>query len=665
MKNTGNPKRQIICSVCSRIKFTHLKDRDICRQCYYSEPTNLCSRCRLFKHQVSLLGLCPRCTEILERPQATCSRCSQTKPIYNQTDGLCHSCHSTIRYVQSCKAKQNKIKCSVCGCMKSSALLGEQICDACWRERQYGHQPCLQCGQLKVWFNKSHQLCKQCDKNRLARDTLRTYLTNFSTPYPYNKILFDLLANTINWECVLEKTNRRFHVFGRFLQTNQLPQPLTWSAIDNALPELEATNRNNPKQIRSCLFEIGHILAYKGTIDREKYVDRRFALMPIRHAPEHLQKLLYRYTDWLWSQKITPSNVRDHLEVLSMFWLWSAQRCINLPHEVQPSLINNYFLTLYWQWQCSSCQTFTTFDPNHRSLPKVCNCCDAVDSIIQVKRFAQNTVRQHRSKLKVFFDWALINKMVLINPVQRSIQAPNPTIHHYPLEIIKQLCSYIVSPDADPIEAIVLYLIIFHALSVWELRHTQIPAVIPMHQGIAPLKLSQADYLIVPKKEPSRGNHSPGRPSLKLNFPKNALPWLLPHLQRLEQLRQLQNPHACNQYLLVSNLSAHHNTPVGRCFPAQIVRSASLKVNGTVCNPNTLRKTAGVMIADMAGGGILRFLGWEDTQAFGYTWIPREVVYPQQPENSQQPITQSATQNIDFPSMSEPNLDWSNQPDNI
>lgn len=651
MKNIGRPKRQIICSICSRACFTNLKDRDICRQCYRREPTKLCSRCGLIKHQVSSLGLCPRCTKIQSRPIATCSRCSQIKPIYNKTDWLCQTCHGIVRYVTSCKTKQNKIKCSVCGCMKSPVLLGEKICDPCWRERQYGHQPCSQCGKLVVWFNKSHQLCKQCDKNRLANSALRTYLTNFNTPYPYNKTLLDLIVKNINWDCVSEKINRKLHIFGRFLQTNELPQPLTWSAIDNALPKLGATNRNNPKQIRSCLFELGHLLASNGQIEsREQYVNRRFALMPINNAPEHLQQLLLSYANWLWSRKTTDSNVRDHLEVLSVFWLWSAQHYINVPHEVQPSFINNYFLTLNFQWQCSLCHKITAFDPNHRLPPKVCNCCGAVNSSVQVKRFAQNTIRQHRAKLKVFFDWALINKIVMINPVQRSIRAPNPTIRHYPLEIIRQLCSYITSPDADPIEAIVLYLIIFHALSVWELCHVQIPSVIPIHHGILPIKLSEVDYLIVPKKEPSRGNHSPGRPSLKLNFPNNALPWLRPHLESIESMRQLQNTHPSNQYLLVSNLSAHHNKPVSRSIPAQIVRSASLKVNGTICNPNTLRKTAGVMIADIAGGGLLHFLGWEDTQAFGYTWIPREVVYPQQPKSSQQPLP-TTTSEIEFPSM--------------
>lgn len=650
MKNIDNYKRLITCEFCGRMKFTYFKDRDICRQCYCNQPTNLCSRCGEMKRQVSLLGLCPRCTKIKERPIATCSRCSQTKPIYNQTDWLCQTCQQIARHA-SRKAKQNKIECSVCGCMKSSALLGEQICRACWRERRYGYQRCSQCGQFKVLYNKSHQLCQLCNQNRLARDSLLAYLTNFSTPYPYNKTLFDLIAKNINWDCVDNNKNRRFRIFGRFLQANQLTQPLTWSAIDNALPKLGATGRTNPMLIRSCLFELGHLLASLGQIEsRELYLSRRRALMPIRNAPEHLQQLMNDYATWLGSRKTVFSNVRDHLETLSVFWLWSAQHSINLPHEVQPSLINNYLLTLNFQWQCSLCQMIIPFDPNHRLAPKVCNCCGAVGSYVQVKRLAQNTVRQHRGKLKVFFDWALMNKMVIINPVQRSIRADNPTIRHYPLEIIRQLCSYIISPDADPIEAIVLYLIIFHALSVWELRHVQIPCVIPITLGILPLKLSEVDYFIVPKKEPSCGKHSPGRPSLKLNIPKNALPWLRPHLESIELIRQLKNTHQNNQYLLVSTSSAHHNKPVGKTFPSQIVRSASFKVNGTICNPNTLRKTVGVMMADIAGGGILRFLGWEDTQAFGYTWIPREIVYPQQPKNSQ-PSESTTTLEIEFPSM--------------
>jgi hypothetical protein len=85
-----------------------------------------------------------------------------------------------------------------------------------------------------------------------------------------------------------------------------------------------------------------------------------------------------------------------------------------------------------------------------------------------------------------------------------------------------------------------------------------------------------------------------------------------------------------NCYLLVAPNKTRHNTPVGHVFIWGIVRQASVQALGVACNPNTLRKSAAVMFADRAGAGILRWMGWDDQQAFAYTWAAREMLQPQQ-----------------------------------
>lgn len=651
------PFRQIICSVCGCHTRTQNKSRDICRSCYRAEPSSLCKGCGLMKHQVSQkTGLCPHCTELVTRPVAICSRCSKTKVIYNQVNWLCQSCNKVVRHCLRKKANAYKVKCSVCGEIKSSQLLGQAICKACYTEKANGIKECTQCNKLKVIHNKTENLCKQCSKNRLAHRALRNYVMSFNTSYLYNKILFDLLTTTIDWESVTDKINQRFKAFGQFLQSYQLTQPLTWDAIEEALPELEPTKRNKPKYIRACLLELGHLLvALRKLEPREAYIARRNALLPIKRVPEHLQALLYHYTTWLWEQKTKPGNIRIHLEALGRFWLWGAQRGIKSPEEVQPSLIDTYLLTLYWQWQCSACQQIMDFEPCNRKALKVCTYCGAVHSLNKIRRYSQNTVRGHRSKLIVFFDWAKYNRMVVMNPVQRKVAAPSPNIQHYEPEVIKQLCKYILTPDTDPVEALVLYLIIFHAFSVWELRHAEIPVIFPLREDIPSLRLAEAYYLIVPKREPSRGNRSPGRPSIRLDFPLIAQPWLQPLLERFEYQRQqiLENP--SNQYLLVTLSSAHRNMPAGVVFIWEVVRRASMCVLGAACNPNTLRKTAGVMLADQAGGGVLRWMGWQEHQAFGYTWMPREVVHPKQLNSSDDTKLQPDLGCIDFPSVTQTN----------
>jgi len=215
--------------------------------------------------------------------------------------------------------------------------------------------------------------------------------------------------------------------------------------------------------------------------------------------------------------------------------------------------------------------------------------------------------------------------------------------------VTKQLCTYITMPGADPVEALTLYLIIFHALSVWELQHAQLPTVFSLRQDIAPPRLAEAYYVLVPKPAPSLGDRSPGRPDVRLDFPAKAAPWLKPLLERFERQRKQMVSNPRNRYLLIAPNKARHNTPVGHVFVWKMVREASLRVLGAACNPNTLRKTAGVMFADRAGAGVLRWMGWDEQQAFAYTWAAREMIQPQQPGGSQVANAQPRTKPIIFP----------------
>jgi hypothetical protein len=219
--------------------------------------------------------------------------------------------------------------------------------------------------------------------------------------------------------------------------------------------------------------------------------------------------------------------------------------------------------------------------------------------------------------------------------------------------VIRQLCASLTAPDDDPVEALTLYLIMFHALSVWELQHVQLPTVFSLRQDIPQPRLAEAYYVLVPKPAPSLGDRSPGRPDVRLDFPVKAASWLKPLLERFERQRQQRVRNQKNRYLLISPGTARHNTPVGKVYVWEIVRNASLRVLGAACNPNTLRKTAGVMFADRAGAGILHWMGWDDQQAFAYTWAAREMIRPQELDGSQGTQLQPGAELITFPSPKE------------
>ena len=197
---------------------------------------------------------------------------------------------------------------------------------------------------------KAECLCKQCYKDQRAPQALREYVKGFTTPFRYNRTLFEALAGTINWQAVNQQVDRRFRAFGRFLQTHEFEEPLTWQAIEDALPALGPTKRNIPKQVRASLLDLGHVLAAKGELERrEAYVARRNAFLPITRAPQQIQPLLEQYAAWLWERKAKAANVREHLEDLALFWSWRGRRGVRSPAEVQAGLVKNYLLVLYWQ----------------------------------------------------------------------------------------------------------------------------------------------------------------------------------------------------------------------------------------------------------------------------------------------------------------------------
>jgi len=656
---------QILCSVCGQMRKSVLSARSICGDCSREERNGrrpcarcnevkvirdkarqLCERCskqeRWQKKQVAVQcsvcgkmrisalfsrAICQACLKEEKNGRNICAGCKELMPICNQAAQLCMRCYSKLGR----RKKQARVTCSVCAQLRVSALIERPICIACLMAERNGCKTCAKCNKLKVIYHKGKQLCKHCQLDELAPKALQKYLSEFTSPYPYNERLFHILANTIDWSAVDGNTLQQYKVFGRFLQTYEFRAPLGWAAIEEALPSREKMRGRKTRIIRSCLLELGYLLVAKGELEsREAHTLRRNALTPLKSAPEFIQPLLHRYTAWLWERQNVPTNVGDHLEVLVSFWSWCHERGIRRPEEIQSAYINDYLIALYWQWQCSACQNIMAFDPSeHKSINK-CNLCGATDTLTQVKRYSQNTVRQYKGKLLVFFDWAKLNRLVIANPVQRKVAAPKPTIHHYSPEVIKTLCVYLRSSDAHPIEALILYLIIFHACSVWELRHAQVPTLYQLQDGTIGTTLAESYFVLVPRPEPSLGDRSPGRFDITVKFPDEAAPWLRPLLERYEHLRQRVVKNANNRYLLFSPVTAPHNIPVGITYVQKLVRRASMRVLAKACAPNILRKTAGILFADRAGAGVLRFMGWDSQQAFQYTSAARKMIHPRE-----------------------------------
>ncbi len=634
-KEPHRPVRQIVCQICGRHTRTRCQSRDICQSCHKRETTTNCQRCGRATHLAETeTGLCPQCVKTLARPIASCTRCTHVRPIYDEQAGMCQACSATSRKLTRKRAASRKVPCSVCGELRVSGLSSHPICRRCYVAECNGWAICARCHQLKPVEAKSVGLCKQCNKDRLAPGSLRKYVDSYDSPYVYNVTLFHILADTISWDKVDQHLESRFRRFGKFLQATPLPRPLTWKTIDEALPSLPQTNRNEPKQIRASLLDLGHRMAALGMLDPwEMYRDRRNAVLPISKAPLYMHPVLDRFAEWLWERKCRPHTVRQYCDWLSAFWLWCEKRGVHHPGEVQTALVNDYLLTLRWQWTCGACGALAPFDTGSRTIRKVCAQCGASGTMGKTERFVYNTMRTNRVRLRVFFDWAKLVHLCLINPVDQRDQLPKPSIQHYPPEFVERLLEYAASADSDPVAALMLYLVLLHGLTEWELRHAQLPNLVPFGSDALKSGLADTYSMIVPRREPSVGDSSPGRPgrSELLEFHESVAPWLKPLLERFEQDRRTKTKNPSIRYIFVSPTRGRHNMPVGPVYIWTVIRQVSLDVLGVACNPQLLRQTAAVYVTDHSGPGMLPWMGWREQRAFVYSWAPRTLVYPQTP----------------------------------
>src|SRR5258708_20649862 len=131
---------------------------------------------------------------------------------------------------------------------------------------------------------------------------------------------------------------------------------------------------------------------------------------------------------------------------------------------------------------------------------------------------------------------------------------------------MREVWRVVRAADADAVEALVLYLIIFHGISVWEVQHVEITTILTLHKDIQQPGLAEAYYVIVPKPAPSLGDRSPGRPDARLDFPTKATPWLRPLLDRYERHRQQLVRNRRNRSLFITFSTAHRHAPLRHVF---------------------------------------------------------------------------------------------------
>jgi hypothetical protein len=202
------------------------------------------------------------------------------------------------------------------------------------------------------------------------------------------------------------------------------------------------------------------------------------------------------------------------------------------------------------------------------------------------------------------------------------------SIRRYDDWVVESLCRYIVSPEADPEEALVLYLIIFHLLTVTELRNSKIPSLVTANLALVTGFDRAKDFrhLLLEQRKPTRGRLSEGRSIIQ--FPDKALSWLVPLLERYFEKRKKV---ADSEYLFAAqSFVTDHKRPVSHRYILRLVRRASLRVLKGTVTPRDLRRTAAAIFEQRSKrrGAILTKLGYTSPRATRFNYLEMFPIAP-------------------------------------
>ena len=507
---------------------------------------------------------------------------------------------------------------------------------------------CSSCKKDRPYIHMAKKLCSRCVLNHWAPSRLRRYVETVSISHEYNLTLFRHLSERIDWELINEDKRSQLYDFGKFLQCHKVEEPLTLESILKLKADLTVAQF---ERVRGCLEQLAELLL--GPEKDENWEDCMNGinpLVPLASLQADVSAVFKKYNLWLRTERRNNRKTRrNHCETLGGFWRWCAMQGLMSLEAVTAAHVDEYLHILGLKWKCRHCSFTKKLTRRGEVPPTVCENleCRASDSFEKVIRCVQRTVDGHRAGLRIFFGWLKnVEHSIEVNPAPaaqrrkaqkkrgwRQTRRPARAIQYYPWEVISALLKSIQDPKMPAEEAMVLYLLLHHACSLWELQTVRIPSqCLPRALGAEPSE-SLEDTLLLEwrQRELSRNKQFVGRSGEMLRMEPTDEPWLRDLVRRFirERNQKLRDPNY--PYLFVSVKKSSRRRPVNPRYIRTLVESATARITGRVCTVNMLGKCSKVLYAEFGGheGFLhLRELGLGDDQARAYSWLKRVKVIP-------------------------------------
>ena len=660
--------RSIICEEC-KLPRRSRQWFDVCDLCVGKLPKVRCAACiRKVRRLQPDSPLCLRCAGRLSKLMIVCEKCGLADYPVISDPGHCRRCHLNARSRRNVKLRLRKIMCCACGLTKTSIPNSEMICKTCYEKRRTSKGRCTVTGCTGSSWNKKWQLCNYHNQNRVAPRRLSKYIKSYASPFPQNVRYFSALTAKLKLtNCNADERSVRFidlcryRAIGEYLKSHELPEMLTWQAIHDALPKARKRGKRGRigvQFIRSGLLELGNHFLKEQLLP---YQHERLLEKWLRSAPVMFVEHVTAFEKWASEGMLNPkldinlhksqplANTSEYtlktIKIVIRFLKWCVKCDICSLANINESTAATYKETLFWQLECSACRKRIPLD--FAKTREICRNqeCQAINSYVKIRRLARASVNQVMMRLRTFFNWARLHDVVPENPFaydsdkvrsgtftvmnrRGQMIEISASIRRYDDNVVERLCSYMASPDADSEEALVLYLIFFHLLTVTELRNAKIPSL----AGAESLpgdcdRARDFEYLLLPVRQLSRGRHLPTREGPIMKYAKEVTCWLRPLLERYFEKRKRIG---VSQYLFVGQYQLTQNRPVGQAHINLLVHRASQRVLNGMVNPRDLRNTVAAIKADRSKrrGAILTKLGYTSAWATRFNYLETFLLEP-------------------------------------
>jgi hypothetical protein len=596
-----------------------------------------------------------------------CEKCGRADYAVISYPGHCRKCYLNAVHRKNVKLRLRKFVCCACGLTKTSLPNAEMICKACYEKRRTSKGRCTVTGCRGSILHKKLQLCRNHHADRQAPKRLNKYIKSYDSPFPQNVRYFLALTAKLGLaNCDVEERSVRardlckYRAVGEYLKSLELPEMLTWEAIHEAMPKLSKLSkrgRTRSRWIRSGLLELANhflpeqLVPYQRERVMEKWL-RSTSVMFVEHVTA--------FEKWASKGMLNPkldinlheaqplTNTSDYtlktVKTVITFLEWCVKCDICSLANINESTAASYKETLFWQLECSACRKRIPLDVAKTN--EICSNqeCQALKSYVRIRRLTRSSVAQATVNLRTFFNWAQLHDVVPENPfpyntdkIRRSFTVMNKrgqmvevaaSIRRYDNKVVERFFSYMASPEADPEEALILYLIFFHLLTVTELRNAKIPSLVATENPTGECdRARDFEYLLLPVREPSRGRQSPRREGPIMKYAKKAAWWLRPLLERYFEKRKRIG---VSEYLFVGRYQLTQNKPVCDTQILDLLQRASQRVLDGVVNPRDLRNTAAALTADRSKrrGAILTKLGYTRGWATRFNYLETFLLQP-------------------------------------